>query len=468
MLYRYSEVFRTSLLVADMALVAGSWLAAYYVRFHTVIPAPLGVPEFQAYLPPLVVIIPLWIGLFRARGLYEPQRTGSLPREASSILRANTAGVVVLVAITFFLRSYFYSRGVVALFYAFATLSVLAFRLTGRLYLRALRRRGFNLRFVIVVGAGRLAEEVIDRIHAHPELGIRARGVLSETGSPLGRRLHGVPIIGDYSQIKAILHRPEERIDQVLIALARDETNQLEKVLADLEDEVVTVRLVPDLLHVMTLRSSVEELDGLPMISLRQSPLVGWSAVQKRVFDVVVASLTLALAAPLMALIALATWIGSGRPIFYAQKRMGLDGHVFTMYKFRTMFHGAEHETGPIWARPGDSRRTKLGAILRRLSLDELPQLLNVLRGDMSLVGPRPERPVFIERFRREIPGYMLRHKVKAGVTGWAQVRGLRGNTSLHARIEHDIHYIQNWSLRLDLRILWLTLWRIWFHREAG
>jgi exopolysaccharide biosynthesis polyprenyl glycosylphosphotransferase len=218
----------------------------------------------------------------------------------------------------------------------------------------------------------------------------------------------------------------------------------------------------------MTLRSSVEELDGLPMISLRQSPLVGWSAVQKRAFDVVVASLTLAVAAPFMALIALATWLSSGRPIFYAQQRMGLDGHVFTMYKFRTMVQGAEHETGPIWARPDDARRTKLGAILRRLSFDELPQLLNVLRGDMSLVGPRPERPVFIERFRREIPGYMLRHKVKAGVTGWAQVRGLRGNTSLHARIEHDIHYIQNWSLRLDLRILWLTLWRTWFHRDAG
>jgi Undecaprenyl-phosphate glucose phosphotransferase len=467
-LYRYSEVFRSSLLITDMTLVAGSWLAAYFIRFHTVFDAPLGIPDFQAYLPPLLVIIPLWIGLFRARGLYEPQRTGSLPREASSILRANTAGVVVLVAITFFLRSYFYSRGVVALFYALATVSVLGFRLSGRLWLRALRKRGYNLRFVIVVGAGRLAEEVIDRIHAHPELGLRARGVLSETGSPLDRRLHGVPIIGDYSQIKAILHRPEERIDQVLIALARDETNQLEKVLADLDDEVVTVRLVPDLLHVMTLRSSVEELDGLPMISLRQSPLVGWSAVQKRAFDVVVASLTLAVAAPFMALIALATWLSSGRPIFYAQQRMGLDGHVFTMYKFRTMVQGAEHETGPIWARPDDARRTKLGAILRRLSFDELPQLLNVLRGDMSLVGPRPERPVFIERFRREIPGYMLRHKVKAGVTGWAQVRGLRGNTSLHARIEHDIHYIQNWSLRLDLRILWLTLWRTWFHRDAG
>ncbi len=468
MLYRYSEVFRTSLLLADMWLVASSWLAAYYIRFHTVFPAPLGVPEFQAYLPPLLVILPLWVGLFRARGLYEPQRMGTLPRELSGVLRATTAGVVVLVAISFFLRSYFYSRGVVALFYAFSMLSVLGFRLSGRLWLRGLRKRGYNLRFVIVVGAGRLAEEVIDRLHAHPEVGLRARGVLSESGSPPGRRLRGVPILGDYSQIKSILHRPEERIDQVVIALPRDEGNQLEKVLADLDDEMVTVRLVPDLLHVMTLRSSVEDLDGLPMISLRQSPLIGWSAVQKRTFDVVVASLGLALASPVLALLSLLTWVTSGRPILYAQQRMGLDGHVFRMYKFRTMIEGAERETGPIWARPEDPRRTRLGALLRRLSLDELPQLLNVIRGDMSLVGPRPERPVFIEQFRREIPGYMLRHKVKAGVTGWAQVRGLRGNTSLHARIEHDIHYIQNWSLRLDMRILWMTLWRTWFHRNAG
>jgi exopolysaccharide biosynthesis polyprenyl glycosylphosphotransferase len=181
-----------------------------------------------------------------------------------------------------------------------------------------------------------------------------------------------------------------------------------------------------------------------------------------------VAGATLLLASPLLALIALATWATSGRPVLYAQERMGLDGHLFRMLKFRTMVRSAERETGPVWAAPGDPRRTPLGRVLRRTSLDELPQLWNVLRGDMSLVGPRPERPVFIEQFRREIPRYMLRHKVKAGLTGWAQVNGLRGNTSLHQRIEHDIYYIQNWSLGLDLRILLLTIGRTWFHRSAG
>jgi exopolysaccharide biosynthesis polyprenyl glycosylphosphotransferase len=195
--------------------------------------------------------------------------------------------------------------------------------------------------------------------------------------------------------------------------------------------------------------------------------MVGWAAVQKRAFDVVVASGMLLAFSPLLALAALVVWASSGRPIFYRQERMGLDGRVFRMLKFRTMRRDAEKETGPVWTSPDDPRRTRLGSLLRRTSVDELPQLWNVVRGDMSLVGPRPERPVFIERFRREIPGYMLRHKVRAGLTGWAQVHGWRGDTSLHERVEHDIYYIQNWSLALDLRILLMTLWRGWFHRNA-
>ena len=256
-------------------------------------------------------------------------------------------------------------------------------------------------------------------------------------------------------------------MDQVVIALPKEDSGYLEKILADLDDEIVTVRLIPDLLHVMTLRSSVEDLDGLPVINLRESPMVGWAGIQKRVFDVAATSAVLLVAAPMMALIAVAIWITSGRPILFAQERMGLDGRVFRMLKFRTMPTDAESETGPVWNTADDARATPLGSLLRKTSLDELPQLWNVLRGDMSLVGPRPERPVFIEEFRREIPGYMLRHKVKAGLTGWAQVHGWRGNTSLHERVEHDIYYIQNWTLGLDIRILLLTLWRGWLQRNA-
>jgi Undecaprenyl-phosphate glucose phosphotransferase len=253
----------------------------------------------------------------------------------------------------------------------------------------------------------------------------------------------------------------------VLIALPTADSQYLEKLMAALDDEVVNIRIVPDLPAMMTLRSQVEELDGLPMIGLREGPLVGWAAVQKRAFDVVLCSLALLVAGPLMGAIALAIRLTSGSPLLFRQERMGLDGRVFQMLKFRTMTANAELSTGPVWTVPDDPRRTRLGVFLRRMSLDELPQLWNVLRGDMSLVGPRPERPVFIEQFRREVPGYMLRHKIKAGLTGWAQVNGWRGNTSLHERVEHDLYYIQHWSLTLDVRILLLTLWHAAFQRNA-
>lgn len=464
MLNRYSEVFRTTLLLADLLIVGASWLAAYWIRFYTGIPAPLGVPPFEPYAQLLVVILPLWFWLFRSRGLYEPQRTSSMVGEAGKVAGATAIGTVLLVAATFFARSYFYSRGVVTIFFALSCVSIAGFRLCVRVGLHTLRRRGFNLRHLLVVGGGELAEEVIERVRAHPETGLHVAGVLA---SELGRRdraIGGVPVLGRYEDLKETLqHRG---VQQVIVALPREDEHQLEKILTVLEDEIVTVRLVPDLRHVMTLNCSVEDLDGLPMVNLREGPLVGWAGVHKRAFDVIVSSIALLAAAPILAAIALAVLATSRRPILYAQDRVGLDGRVFRMLKFRTMVAGAEDETGPVWSDRGDSRRTRLGAFLRRTSLDEFPQLVNVLRGDMSLVGPRPERPFFIEQFRREIPGYMLRHKVKAGLTGWAQVHGWRGNTSLHERIEHDIYYIQNWSLGLDIRIL-LMLFRRDSHRNA-
>jgi Undecaprenyl-phosphate glucose phosphotransferase len=457
-LYRYSEVFRTLLVVADLSLVGGSWLAAYAIRFHTDLAVPLGVPPFEDYLPPLLVILPLWLGLFWMHDLYEPKRIDSLAGEAFAVFRATAIGVVLLVTITFFARSYFFSRGVMATFGVLSATAVVALRGSVRVGLRAMRRRGLNLRYVLVVGSGDLARHVIDRIHKHPAAGLRVRGVLSERPGSADRRVVGAPVIGTYSELKEFLHR--DRTDMVIVALPRQESEQLEKVLLDLADEVVSVKVVPELPDIMTLRASVEDLDGVPIIGLRESPMVGWAAVEKRAFDLVVSTAGLILCLPLLAAIALAIRLGSGPPVLYVQERMGLDGRVFRMFKFRTMRAGAESESGPTWAQRGDARRTRLGAWLRRFSVDELPQLWNVLRGDMSLVGPRPERPVFIEAFRREIPGYMLRHKVRAGMTGWAQVHGWRGDTSLHERVEHDIYYVQNWSLGLDVRILLMTLFR--------
>jgi len=466
MLYRYSEVFRTLIGLADLSLIAAAWLAAYGIRFYSGIPVEHGIPDLGLYAQALVLILPVWLALFYSHGLYEPRRTGSLFREAGMILRVTAIGVVTLVALNFFVGGYFYSRGVVGLFSVIAPSSVIALRVAVRSGLRVLRRRGYNLRFILVVGGGPLAGEIIDRIHGQPGTGLRVRGVLAE-GARVVDSIRGVPIIGNYSSLKELVRDRAQRVDQVILALGRDEPDALEKVLAELDDEVVNVNLVPDLPHVMTLRSSVENLEGLPVISLRESPLVGWAAIGKRVFDGVVASAALVVLSPLMLLIGASIWLSDGFPIVFSQERMGLDGRVFRMFKFRSMVKRAEEETGPVWTEPDDPRRTRLGSTLRRFSLDELPQLWNVIRGDMSLVGPRPERPVFIEQFRSEIPGYMLRHKVKAGMTGWAQVHGWRGSTSLHERIEHDLYYIQNWSLGLDVRIMIRTLWRGIFDSNA-
>jgi exopolysaccharide biosynthesis polyprenyl glycosylphosphotransferase len=455
MLRRHSEIFRTALLLADLTLAGASWLAAYHIRFYAGIPAPLGIPDFGAYGLTLGLILPLWWLVFRARGLYGPRRTGSVLAEVGQVFVAVTSVVVIVVALTFFARKYFFSRGVLLLFYGISFVSVAGFRVASRKVIRELHRRGHSLSTVVVAGSGRLAEQVIDRIHQHPEAGLRVVGVLADERHV--KRVHGVPVLGRYDQLKQILQLCAA--SQVILALPREESHHAERLLADLEDEVVDVRLVPDLMHVLTLRASVEDFGGLPVIGLRETPLVGWAAIQKRVFDVAAATLVLLIAAPLMAVIAVAVVATSGRPVFYRQERMGLDGRVFQMLKFRTMVPDAEKH-GPVWARAGDTRTTRVGDFLRRTGLDELPQLWNVLLGDMSLVGPRPERPIFIEQFRREVPGYMLRHKVKAGLTGWAQVHRWRGDTSLQERIEHDLYYIQNWSLGLDLRILFMTVWR--------
>ncbi|MDG2052140.1 MAG: undecaprenyl-phosphate glucose phosphotransferase [Myxococcota bacterium] len=463
MLYRYSEVLRSLLITSDLALIAAAWLSAYALRFFTVFEAPLGVPPFSAYVAALFAILPVgWI-LLRRQGLYQAKRFGSLLAEALDIFKATLAGVIILLAASFFLKvSDTYSRGAVMAFSVLAPSFLIALRVVVRGLLRKARKRGFNRKYVLVVGGGHLAEEVIRRIYAHPESGIHIRGVLAD-GS-VDRLISGVPVIGGYSDLAQAL-KPE-RVDQVIVALPHDHWPMLNKILKELEDSTVTVKLAPDLLHVLTLRSSIEEFDGLPMIGLRDTPLLGWASVYKRSVDAFGSAALILAAAPVLLGIALLIRMSGPGGVFYRQRRVGLDGREFEMLKFRTMRDEAERH-GAVWSSVDDPRRTKVGMVLRRFSLDELPQLWNVLRGEMSLVGPRPERPIFIQEFRREIPGYMLRHKVKSGMTGWAQVHGWRGDSSLHERIDHDIYYIQNWSPGMDFRILIMTVTSVLKGRNA-
>jgi len=463
MLHRYSDVFRTLLGAVDLALVALAWLAAYGLRFHAGIPAPLGVPPLAEYLYPLPLMLPLFLVLFHAHGLYQARRMDSPLGEAGAVVRATALAIVGIAAATFFARGPFYSRLAIGIFALLVPAFVIGVRSTVRSALRQARRRGYNLRYVLVVGSGPLAESVIERIGGRPEAGLRILGVVAD--GALGGRVASARVIGGYGDLKSILRA--QRVDQLIIALSRHEAERFEKVVASLADEVVNVKIVPDLLHGYGLRSSVESLDGIPVIGLQETALFGWPAVAKRGFDLAVSAAALVALSPALLGIALAILVTSGRPVLYRQTRMGHDGREFAMLKFRSMRRDAE-ASGVGWTRADDPRRTRLGRWLRRFDLDELPQLVNVLRGEMSLVGPRPEQPAWIDAFRHEVPGYMLRHKVRAGMTGWAQVHGWRGDTSIEERLEHDLYYIQQWSFWLDLRILVMTLLGLGRTARAG
>jgi Undecaprenyl-phosphate glucose phosphotransferase len=346
-----------------------------------------------------------------------------------------------------------------------AAAALISVRLALRSALRSMRKRGFNLRHIVVVGEGPAVENLIQRLESFPELGLRITGLVTLTGAETADSAGLKPVLGHFGQISEIIH--ETRADEVLIALPWSQQHEMGRLLDLLKDETLDIRLVPDVQAYVTLGCEVEDFDGVPVVRINDSPLIGWGAAAKRVTDIVLSAVALIVLSPLLLAIAALVRLGSSGPVLYRQERMGMDGRTFHMFKFRSMRVDAESQSGAVWARAGDDRRTLIGTILRQTSLDELPQLWNVLVGEMSLVGPRPERPVFVDQFRKQIPHYMLRHKVKAGITGWAQVNGWRGNTSLTRRIECDLYYIQNWSYALDLKILTLTLWKGFINKNA-
>ena len=460
MLKKHSKFFETLVLVLDWITLSCSWILAYLLRFYylPVIPVSKGIPPFITYLTLLVIMLPLWYIVFKAFGLYRPRRISSKIAEGMNIATATSIAIVILVALTFFVRQYEFSRLTFLYFWINCVIFLSIERILFRELLRFIRKRGYNLRHALIVGTGSLGQDVTDRVHGHPELGIKIRGFLSEDNSQIGNELKGFKVLDTFENIRSVVMN--QKIDMVLITLPLSAHEKLKDILNDIGDEMVSIMLIPDLLELATLRGGIGEFEGMPVISLRDTPLYGWNIVVKRVTDFVLSITILLAVSPLMLVISFLVKATSKGPVFYSQERMGLDGKIFNMLKYRTMAIEAEKETGPVWAAKNDSRRTSIGTFLRKTSIDELPQFFNVLKGDMSIVGPRPEREFFIQQFRNKVPKYMLRHKMKAGITGWAQISGWRGNTSLEKRIECDLYYIENWSLRLDLVIMWLTIWR--------
>ena len=452
MLKAHSRVVENLALGGDLCLIAICWVLAYWIRFHLM--HVTDVPPFRDYALQLIPILVVWGIAFRTFDLYRPKRLGSHVSEWIDVAKASLLGALILVSImTFVFRGYEYSRLVILLFLAESIVTVSVARAALREVLRFARRHGYNLRYAIVVGGGEPAAEVLRVLNRRRDVGIFVLGLLSDKKEVP----ENVRWLGGIEDVRTVLDR--QQVDIVFIALPHADASRLTSVLSGIGDDPIAIHLVPDVFSLVPARGGVEEFEMIPFIHLRESRLYGWNRVLKRGFDLLFGAVGLAIVAPVMLAIGVALKLTSPGPVLYQQERMGVDGRRFKMLKFRTMRVNAEEETGPVWARPDDPRRTALGVFLRRTSLDELPQLFNVLRGEMSLVGPRPERPSFVEEFRRRVPGYMLRHKVKAGITGWAQINGWRGNTSIERRIECDLYYIERWSLGFDLKILLQTLW---------
>jgi Undecaprenyl-phosphate glucose phosphotransferase len=466
MLKRYSEFFKSLMLVNDLMFLTVSWWLAYLLRFDANLPFLPEAHVFRHYVIAWLLLLIVYAGVFLGLDLYRPRRISTHWREVADLFKGAALAMLIFLGVIFLLHEIVLSRFVVIFFWV---LSLTVFNLSHLLVreaLRFLRRRGKNLRHVVVIGSPAEATWLVHKLQWYRHLGLAVIGAhLIGRREPIEKRT-GVPLIENRDELLSMIRCG--RIDQVFLTFPLQESARLAEVQDWLGDEPVTMSYVPDLAEFAKLRGRVEEFEDLQIVTLQASPFEGWNAILKRAVDLLLGSLAVTLFSPLMALIALSIRVTSPGPILYRQERMGLDGNRFQMLKFRTMIHEAEKSTGPVWASRNDPRVTWLGRWLRRTSLDELPQLVNVLRGEMSLVGPRPERPLLIEQFRKSIPKYMLRHKVKAGMTGWAQINGWRGNTSLEKRIEHDIEYIESWSLGRDLKILALTVFRGFVHRNAG
>jgi len=484
MLRQQHRFFRSVLVASDTCVVAAAAVVAYFVRFPLLDGVPsLAAPVSLGYAKdalPITTLVPIMLVTMAAHGLYRPRRDQRFTSEAWLLLKSVAIGTMVTFTfIQLFSKVLYDGRDYSRLQYlAFAGTSygfLISWRFLFRQALRELRQRGWNLRHVAIVGTGRLGHATFDVLSQNTWTGIKPVYFISHHQTTTLHSCRGLPVRGGLSQLEAILD--EHPVSGVLLAVQGRAARELPELLSCLDRHPIDVRIIPDInpRH-LPINMAVSELDGMPILSMRESPLAGWGGVAKRIVDLIGASAALLIFGLPMLLIALLVRMSGSGPVLFRQERVSLNGKSFQLLKFRTMNEvdpqvQAKRDRGlgtAAWTQRNDPRVTSLGRVLRRFSLDELPQLFNVLRGEMSLVGPRPERPELIEVFRSDRRGYMPRHIVKAGMTGWAQVNGLRGDTCLDKRLQYDIFYIRNWSLLFDLRILWMTVFRGFVHPNAG
>ncbi|WP_099466974.1 undecaprenyl-phosphate glucose phosphotransferase [Konateibacter massiliensis] len=460
----------------DAFIVAGSYAFSWYFRFK-IIPVlaeifPIlnrffryTVPASEIYFSAMVFVVPCYIILYFIFNLYTSKRMQRRKTEFYNIIKANLAGLVGFMVILYYIREEDFSRGLIFIFCGFNIIAETVFRNAVRYLLRNIRTKGFNLRHVLLVGYSRAAEEYIDRVNANPQWGYVIRGILDDTAER-GNQYKGVKVIGCIEDLGIIL--PENKLDEIAITLSLLEYAKLEQIVNQCEKSGVHTKFIPDYNQVIPNRPYTEDLLGLPVINIRHVPLTNtFNMIVKRIIDLAGSLFLIVVTSPIMLLIAILVKMTSPGPLIYSQERVGLHNKPFKMYKFRSMEVQAPSEEKTKFTVPNDPRVTKVGKFIRKTSIDEFPQFFNVLFGDMSLVGPRPERPFFVEKFREEIPRYMVKHQVRPGITGWAQINGYRGNTSIRKRIEYDLYYIENWTLGFDFKILFLTIFKGFINKNA-
>jgi exopolysaccharide biosynthesis polyprenyl glycosylphosphotransferase len=429
-----------------------------------------GIPPLKSYVLVFPLFLAIHLVIFFLQGFYRTRLKRTKIDDFFLVTLNAILTILVIQAILAYLNAYSQgaaplfrvtfklSHGFLAVYFVVIVLMISFLRNQIFYFMKKRYAKGMNLKSVLIVGAGDMGISVAEKLFQYKDLGFVVKGFLDDERSA-GEVVDvngGISVLGPLSELESILEKDD--VSDVYVALDLDNYGKILETLKVVNKYVVNVRLIPDLFQLLTLKARIEDLDGFPVISVDEPPLRGMLLLAKRMIDIVVSATILLLFSPFLLLIGLLIKLTSKGPVLYHQERMGLDGKKFIMHKFRTMFCDAESQTGPVMCAPDDPRITKIGKFLRKFSLDEIPQLVNVLKGEMSLVGPRPERPVFVKEFREQIPKYMLRHKVKSGVTGWAQVHGLRQDTPIDKRLDYDFYYIQNWSLSLDLKILWKTL----------
>ena len=457
--------------VLDAIVVMLSYVIAWWIKFSSGIVNPeIGVLSFNFYMKALILIVPLYLLLYYAFNLYTPKRVQGRRLELSNIIMANTIGILIVFAGFFLVLSYSedaknFSRSMFVYFYIINIILEEIERLFIRAILRSVRKKGYNLKHILLVGYSKAAEQYIDRIKQNPQWGYDVQGILDDNIAR-GTVYKGVKVIGSTGNLEYIL--PENKLDEIAITLGLEEYYKLNKIVAECEKSGVHTKFIPDYGNIIPTRPYTEDLLGLPVINIRYVPLSNtFNAVIKRLTDIIGAVICIIIFSPVMLVSAILVKTTSKGPLIFKQERVGLHNKPFQMYKFRTMYVQTEEEERKGWTQKNDPRVTSVGRFLRKTSLDEFPQLFNVLKGDMSLVGPRPERPQYVEKFREEIPRYMIKHQVRPGMTGWAQVNGYRGDTSIRKRIEHDLYYIENWTLGLDIKILFLTVFKGFINKNA-